>query len=837
VGNGNITEFSLEDADNNISVWDVTNPVNPHKIQSNLSGTMLKFKVATDSMRHFCAHRSGYFSVEKVGSVKNQDLHALAAVDYVIVYDPRFKAEAEELANYHRDNDYLNVLTVEPSVLYNEFASGAKDISALRNFMRMLYDRANGDPKLMPRYLLLFGDASYDYKNRIQDNTNLIPTYESYNSLSPTASFATDDYYGCLDVNEGINAHGKLDVGIGRFPITTTEEARNYLNKIYRYTAKPGLDTLGGNSCSNGNIGIPNMADWRNIVCFIGDDEDQNLHISQADYLANYVRKNYPVFNVDKIFFDAYPQVITPGGQRYPDVKEAIRNRVEKGALVINYTGHGGEEGWAHESVLEVTDIRNWNNSMNLPTFVTATCEFSRYDDPGRISAGEYVLINPNGGGIALLTTSRVTWASDNFQLSKVIYSKIFTKTNGQYPRLGDVIRTSKVASGSVANNKNFVLLGDPALRISYPENEIELTNITDDNGQSVDTIKALMKVTIEGQVNDHGQLMTGFNGFIYPTIYDKAQTFSTLANDPDSYVYNFELQKNIIYKGKATVKNGKFSFTFYVPKDISYNYGFGKLSFYAQNGSIDANGSYDSLTIGGANANAEPDTEGPSVDLYMNNRNFQYGGITDENPIMLAEVFDLHGINTVGNGIGHNIVAILDENSGNPIILNDYYESNLNNYQSGSIRYPFFNLSPGTHTLSIKVWDIYNNSSTARTEFLVADGEEMVLEHLLNYPNPFTDYTSFVFEHNQSCDMMKVEIEIYNTLGQLVRLIKADVYSSGYKVSSEELRWDGKSEGGSKLPSGIYSYRVKVQNSNGSWSEKTSKLVFLNQISPCRLF
>jgi len=827
IGPGNITEFTLENANNDIRIWDISNPIEPKNINYSLSAKTLKFKVATDSLRSFNAHSGSYYSVEKVGAIPNQDLHELSAVDFVIVYHPKFKKEAEELADFHRNHDQMNVLTVEASTIYNEFSSGAKDISGIRNFMRMLYDRANGNPKLMPRYLLFFGDASYDYKNRIQDNTNLILTYESGNSLGPTTSYATDDFFGLLDPNEGSGAGGSLDVGIGRFPVTTNEEARSMLDKIYRYTAEPGLDTTNSIHCTNGGGGIPNLADWRNIVCFIGDDEDENLHVTQANFLADYVRSNYPVYNVDKIFFDAYPQIITPGGQRYPDVKEAIRNRVQKGALVINYTGHGGEEGWAHESVLEVADIKAWTNANNLPVFITATCEFSRYDDPQRTSAGEFVLLNTHGGGIALLTTSRVTFASSNFALSKVIYKNIFKKFNGEYPRLGDVIRVSKVEAGS-SNNKNFILLGDPALRLSYPQKDIITTNILNEKQQTTDTLKALAKITIKGEIQDAGLLMNNFDGYVYPTIYDKAQTYSTLGTDPKSYPFPFQLQKSIIYKGKAKVKNGKFEFTFVVPKDISYQIGYGKISYYAQNGKIDANGYYDTISIGGSLLNADIDVDGPKIRLYMNDTNFVRGGITDENPSLLAFVFDEHGINTVGNGIGHDIVAVLDDNTVDPIVLNDYYESALNDYQRGSVRYPFSNLAVGEHHLSIKVWDVYNNSSVANTEFFVSDGEEMVLDHLLNAPNPFMDQTSFIFEHNQSCEIMNVEIEVFNQLGQIVKIIRAEVNSTGYRVGPGQLSWNGTNDNGVKLASGVYVYRLKAQKADGSWTEKTNKLVIL---------
>ncbi len=829
IGSGNITKFTLSNATSNTVIWDVTEPTKPNIIPSTYSNSKLNMTVHTDTLRHFVAINGGYNSVEKVGEVTNQDLHEMDAIDYVIVYNSKFKKEAEELADFHLSRSNMNILTIDQNIIYNEFSSGAKDIGALRNFMRMLYDKAAGDPKLQPKYLLLFGDASYDPKNRLPDNTNYLLTYESSQSLSPTASFASDDFFGLLDDNEGPNASGSLDIGIGRFPVSTTEQAKGILNKIFRYYAEPGITSNNGTGCANGNGGISNLADWRNISCFIGDDEDSNTHLIQADYLANYVWANYPVYNIDKIFFDAYPQIITPGGQRYPEVKAAIKNRVEMGALILNYTGHGGEEGWAHESVLEVSDILGWENKNNMPLFVTATCEFSRYDDPKRTSAGELVLLNAHGGGIGLLTTSRVTYSSTNFVLSKVVYQNIFKENNGKFFSLGDIIRISKNGAGNVSANRNFVLLGDPALVLAYPKDEVITSSVTDANTNlPLDTLKALSKVTIKGEIHINGALANSFNGFVFPSIYDKKQDYETLVNDAESKPYTFKLQKNIIYKGKAEVKNGKFSFTFVVPKDISYKLDNGKISYYAHNGITDANGYYDNLLIGGSLNNADADNLGPEIRLFINDTNFIEGGITDENPNLVAFVFDEHGINTVGNGIGHDIVATLDENSTNPIVLNNFYESELNDYQHGRIQYPFSNLSVGNHTLSLKVWDVYNNSATAHTEFIVADGEEMVLDHLLNAPNPFSESTSFIFEHNQSCDNMNIEIEIYNSMGQLVRIIKANVNSTGYRVGAGQVSWNGRSNNGERLAAGIYIYRIKAQNSDGNWIEKSNKMVLL---------
>ncbi len=830
IGANNTVEYTLENANSNIDIWEVSNHTEPYIMAHTISNNTMKFIASADSLRTYIAHYGGYITPKFIGKVSNQNLHSLSNIDYVILYDNIFKSQAEKLADFHRINSNLSVYTSTLEPVYNEFGSGARDISAIRDFMKMLYDKANGDISKMPKYLLFFGDASYDYKNRIANNTNLLPTFESKNSLSPTGSYCTDDFFGLLDNGEGNNSNGDLDIGIGRFPITTTEQADAMINKILQYTATG--DYNNNSSCSVGN-NSSNMADWRNKLCFIGDDEDNGIHTSQANYLANYTYINYPVYNVDKLFFDAYPQIITPGGQRYPDVKNAINSSVEKGSLIINYTGHGGEEGWAHESVLEVSDINAWKNISNLPLFITATCEFSRYDDPERISAGEYVLLNKDGGGIALLTTSRVSWSSSNFALNKVIFQNILKKDNGEYPRLGDIVRLSKVGAGSISNNRNFLLLGDPAMQLAYPEGEVVTTDITDSKtGQQLDTISALQQVNIKGEVRFNGVVNSNFNGKVDVTIYDKIKEYTTLGNDDGSPIYTFKLQKSIIYKGKAEATNGLFDFDFVVPKDISYKFGNGKISYYASNDTIDANGYSDTLNIGGSYLFADDDTEGPGIELYINNTNFIDNGITDENPKLLAFVFDEHGINTVGNGIGHDISAIIDSKTTTPIILNDYYEAELGNFKKGVINYPFYKLDDGPHTLDVKVWDVYNNSSSASIRFIVASNNEMAMDNLFNAPNPFIDNTSIVFEHNQACNTLDVEVRIFNNSGQIVRIIKTNVNASGYRVGPGEIVWNGTSSNGTALAKGLYVYNVryKITKEDGSegYKELSSKMVLL---------
>ncbi|MFH1320169.1 MAG: type IX secretion system sortase PorU [Bacteroidota bacterium] len=820
VGTGNVAGFTLSNASSSIKVWEVTDPTNVKEQQYTLSGANLEFTLQTDSLREFIAFNgNSYLTPTASGSVPNQDLHGLSQPgqkqpEMIIVSHPAFLSEADRLADFHRVEDGLSVVIVTPQQVYNEFSSGSQDISAIKYFMKMFYDRAGSDSSYLPKYLLLFGDGSYDNKNRLSDNTNFIPTYQSSNSYSPTSSYVSDDFYGLLDDNESEATTDEVDIGIGRLPVKTVSEASAAIDKIIHYT-NPAA-----------------MGDWRNIVCFVADDEDTNTHIKDADLLANYVDNNYNDFNIDKIYIDAYQQQSTPGGQRYPDAAEAINKRVEKGALIINYTGHGGETGWAHERILEVNDINNWNNLDNMPLFMTATCEFSRFDDPGRTSAGEYVFLNSNGGGIALLSTVRLVFSGANQTLADNFYKIVFEPVNGEMPRLGDVVMNTKNNCNiidSSSNRRKYLLLGDPALRLAYPVHNIITDSI---NGNPVsmgpDTMKALAKVTVSGHLeNENGVTLSGFNGTLYPTVYDKAAVISTLVNDPNSGHKDFTLQKNVLFRGKVSVINGGFSFAFIVPKDINYNDDFGRISYYAENGITDANGYYEDFIIGGSATNVENDETGPEVDLYLNDTNFVFGGLTDENPILLAFIYDRNGINTTGTGIGHDIVAILDNETNQSIVLNDEYESDLDSYQRGTIRSPLKDLSEGRHILELTVWDTYNNSARAYTEFVVAMSAELALDHVFNYPNPFTTYTEFWFEHNRPGELLDVQIQVFTVSGKLIKTINTNVLSDGFRP--DPIQWNGMDDYGDKIGRGVYIYHLKVRSDDGSFKDKYEKLVILN--------
>lgn len=813
VGSGNVADFQISNANSSTLIWDVTNPISPTIVPATLNTNVLSFIAKTDTLREYIVFdKTMFFSPVIVGDVVNQNLHATPATDMVIVSHPDFSANAQTLAEHHRSIDNLSVLVVTPEEIYNEFSSGSPDVTAVKDFMKMLYDKAGTDSTLFPKYLLLYGDGSYDNKHNFSTNTNFILTYESNSSLVSTNSFTTDDYFGMLDDSEG-DYIGVLDIGIGRLPVKTTAESQGVLNKILNYV-KPS---------TNG--------DWKNALTFIGDDEDNNEHMWQSDSCCRTINKISPAYNIEKIFLDAYPEIATPNGDRYPDVNIAIANKMKKGTFLVNYTGHGNEIGLAHERIIGVSDINSWTNFEKLPLFVTATCEFSRYDDYSRTAAGEQVFLNPAGGAISMFTTTRLVYSNSNFVMNLSFVRYIFGKDNqGSYYRLGDIYRLAKNATSSTGdvNKRNFTLLGDPALMLAYPKYSIVTDSI---NGISAtifnDTLKALQKITIKGHIeNGLGSIVNGYNGIIYPTIYDKAISMTTLGNG-SGQPFPFKQQNNVLFKGKASIINSYFEFTFIVPKDIQYNIGYGKISYYGENQTIlDANGSNNTFYIGGNSPGTITDNQGPRIELYMNDDNFVYGGITNENPDIYSKLIDENGINTVGNGIGHDITAVIDENTKNTIVLNEYYEGNLNDFQSGIVRYPLSSLSSGQHKLKMKAWDVCNNSSEATTEFVVADVENLTLGNIFNYPNPFTTNTSFYFDHNQPNINLDVLIQVFTVTGKLVKTLKTSILSNSFH--STAIPWDGLDDYGDKIGKGVYIYKLTVKTSTDLKEEKFEKLVIL---------
>lgn len=820
-GNGKVVKFQISQASVNDLVWEVTdgNEISQQAVQAYSGG--IEFVAEADEIREYIVFdpQSATIPVPSysgvgLGLIPNQNLHALECPDMVILVHDDLKTYAQQLADFHKSHDGLTTILVSPDQVYNEFSSGMPDITAIRDFLKMFYDRSAKDSFRL-KYFLFYGDGSYDNKNSVKNFRTYLPTYQSLESLYPTSSYLTDDFFGLLDTGEDIEA-GLLEIGIGRFPVINEFEASVMIEKINQYYSASAV------------------GDWRNLVCFIGDDEDGNTHMRDANTLADLLKVQQPAFNIDKIFLDAYQQVTLPTGDRYPEVNRAIGDRMKKGALIMNYLGHGSARGLAHEEILTTSDIKNWENPEKLPLFMTATCSFSRFDDPELVSAGEWVLLNPSGGGIALLSTTRLVYSSPNFILNREFYEYAFNRDNqGKRLTLGDIMRLTKNAVGDEQNKLNFTLLGDPALTLSYPDYGITMTGI---NGKPVgefrDTLKALTPASISGYINDlNGNKLTDFNGVVLPTVYDKEITLANLANDGGP-IMEFTVRNSILFRGKASIKNGDFTFNFIVPKDISYQIGRGKLSFYGNNQQTDASGVNLGILIGGSSQSGIVDKDGPELDLFMNDTSFVSGGLTNESPILLARIKDASGVNTTSNGIGHDITAILDGNQQNPIVLNDYYESDLDQYTSGGLKYPMSKLEPGDHSIRIKVWDILNNSSETEISFTVKSSQDLIIDHLLNYPNPFTSHTDFYFEHNQGQESLDVLVQVYTLSGKLVKsfeFLAADqtqIKPGSFRVGP--IPWDGLDDFGDRIGRGTYFYRVKVRTSDGKSKEAFQKLVIL---------
>jgi hypothetical protein len=816
VGN-NVGEFDIASSNAGTQVWDITDPSTSVKMQANLQGTDLRFVNSCAQLREYVVFNSSNFLQPiAAGKIPNQDLHSLSAADFIIVTTPALLPQAQRLADFHRAKNNLKYAIATVDQVYNEFSSGIQDPCAIRDFVKMFYDRSASSPSSRPKYLLLFGDGSFDYKNRVNNNTNLVPAYENGNSLDPLGSYTSDDFFGFLDDNEDIGSTiiiNQLDVGIGRIPAKNADEAKNYIDKVEDYYNKESFGP------------------WRNNQLFIADDEDFNLHLQDAEVLTTTSQTTAPVFNITKTYLDAFKQESGAGGSRYPQANQIINNQVYNGTLIWNYSGHGGSSRLAEEVILDQDIVNNWNNVNKLPLFITATCDFAPYDNPAINSLGENILLRAKTGGIALMTTTRVVFSFSNRIINNnYLRFALQRDTSGSYKSLGESIQAAKnytyQTSADIANNRKFTLLGDPALTLAYPYLKVRATTLNGTPVSQADTIRGTDKVVMEGEVTGLADnLLTDFNGTVYPVVFDKVQTVNTLANDPTSQVASFQTQSSVLYKGKASVINGKFSFAFKVPKDINYQFGNGKLSLYAENGSNDANGYLTNFIIGGIGNNADNDKEGPVIKAYLNDEKFINGGITNENPVLIVKLSDSSGINTAGAGIGHDIVATLDNDNRQYFILNDFYEADLNSYQQGSVHFQMPALTGGLHSLKIKAWDVLDNSSEYVLEFSVQKDEELVLNHVLNYPNPFTTKTQFWFEHNKPNQNLQVKVQIFTLTGRVVKTIKQTINDAGNR--SSEVEWDGRDEFGDRLGRGVYLYRLTVV-SDGKKKEKLEKLVIL---------
>lgn len=814
-----ITRFTVEGSQS-LRAWDVTDPSAPLAIQTAAAGGSTLFTAATDSLRKFVVFSETHLKQPvRTIQVLPQNLHAMMPAVMIIITHPLFLEYAERLAEIHLSDDGTTSLIVTPEQIYNEFSGGIPDAVAIRNFIKMIYDRGKmaGSP---PRYLLLFGDGSYENKTPPPGNSSFIPTWQSVNSTTGVLSFASDDFYGLLDEGEG-EAEGFLDIGIGRLPASDTASAGLMVRKISSYLTDA------------------DQGSWRNVLCLVADDEDSNLHMFDAEGLAEGAATAAPPLTVDKIYLDAYRQVTSVTGDSYPDASRAIDDRIAAGCLVMNYVGHGNESGLAHERVIRTDNINSWKNSTMLPLFITATCEFSRFDDvdinrvtgtiSARTSAGEMVLLNPDGGGIALMSTTRVVYSAPNYTLNRAIYDNAFTTApDGRSMRLGDIIRQAKTSTGTGLNKRNFLLLGDPALRLAWP---VQGKVVTDSiNGVHVslpyDTLKALSLITVSGHIEDQScSVMNNFNGTVESTVFDKPANISTLANDGGSPMV-FPVTGNVLFRGMTTVSEGRFSFSFIVPLDINYTYGNGAIKYYAWDGTDDINGSYSGITVGGFSDEAMDDSEGPSIRLFMNDTLFREGGVTDNAPILIAHLSDRSGINATGTGIGHDIIAWLDDDISSAVVLNNLFRSDMGVHSSGSLAYPLMITERGEHTISLRAWDNLNNPSVSTLRFIIETNGSFRLNNLLAVPNPVTEGTRLTAGHNRPGTEMEITISIFSYDGRLVRILKEKSFTAGYTLP--EIYWDASDNRGGRVARGLYLWRAEVVTSEGEKASATGQFIIL---------
>lgn len=814
VGN-NICEFIIRNAINNTQVWDVTDPFSIVRMQGNLSSNEFRFVNDAVRLREYIAFNPANALIPgNAGRLQNQDLHNSQQTDYIIVTNSLLLSQAERLASFHRQRN-LKVTIVTTDKIFNEFSSGLQDPVAIRDFVKMYFDKAGSNPANRPKYLLLFGDASFDYKNRIANNTNLVQAYQSKIFLDPLSTYTSDDFFGFLDDNEDINSGlvtNLLDVGIGRIPAKNAEEAKNYVDKVISYFSKESFGA------------------WRNNVSFIADDEDNNLHLQDAELITGTVSAN-PIFNIQKIYLDAFHQESGSAGSRYPTVNETINNQIANGTLVFNFIGHGGSARLAEEVILDQPMINGWSNATRLPLFVTATCDFAPYDNPFTNSLGENILLRPKTGGIAMMTTTRLVFSfSNRIMNNNYLQFAMQPDANGKYRSLGEAVMAAKnftyQSSGDLINNRKFTLLGDPALTLAFPQFKIKTTKLNYvDPLLRTDTLSAGEKVVIEGEVTDNnGSLLSTLNGSVSPVVFDKPKTITTKANDPGSQQTTFQEQSNILFKGKATVTNGKFSFSFKVPKDINYQFGHGKISYYAEDGIKDGSDFFNGFIIGGSITAIDNDQDGPEIKAWLNDEKFVNGSIVNQRPVLILKLADSSGINTSGTGIGHDITAMLDNNSNQIFNLNNFYEADLDKYGQGHARFQLPELEPGIHSLKIKAWDVLNNSSEFILDFSVVNDDELVIDHVLNYPNPFTTKTQFWFEHNKPGQDLLVQIHIFSLAGRVVKTIEKTINTVGNR--SSEVDWDGRDDFGDKIGRGVYVYRLKVFCPGSKPRTVTEKLV-----------
>ena len=805
---------------NNAMVWDATDLQNVRLVPSNVENNQLSFNILGDTLRTILVVAGSSFPTPILGQmVENQNLHAMEPVDFLIISHKKFLNPADSLAQLHRQIDGISVAVVDVEKVYNEFSSGTKDFLAMREFVRMLYNKYKPMNKQV-RNVLLFGDGTYDNKNILGFNNNYIPTFQAQGSFSTGGEvYTSDDVLACLRDDAINSVYDSLFVGVGRITANDTAEAYSIVEKCRRYMIREDLR-------------IGEDGEWRNCVMLTSDDADvaaELYFINNAENIYYQIDETQPTLNIQKVYSDAYKEYTSSSGATYPDATKAINDRMKKGVLLFNYLGHGSPDHLSGERLITKSDITSWDNFNKLPLMITSTCEFARFDLADKQAAGEYIVNSEIGGGIALIAASRKISSNDGINRNLHRFA-VERKADGSAYTFGEIKMLAKNNTTLSIAERSISLLGDPALKMTLPKYNVRTLQINNaifdtlaDMFPVLDTSHALSTMYVKGDIVDfQGNKVEDFNGRIKISLYDKKSNYYTLDNAEIGVNLEFEQQNNILHRGYADVVNGEFEHTFMIPKDIAYNYGRAKLSYYAQNDSTDATGYTRDFVLGGINSDVVLYEDRPLISLYINDSNFVDGGMTDENPSLFAVIYDTIPINTVGTGLGHDIVARLD-NAANTFVLNDFYVADENDINKGYITYPFSKLSEGEHTLTLKVWNIFNYSSEASITFNVSNSNTKEYQ-ALNYPNPFSETTSLIVKTNQPYSIVDAKITIYNSQGGKLKEIDATPYINTYSIGPIE--WNGNCNGGGKIGNGIYYYKVELTTTSGDKITRVCKML-----------
>ena len=762
---------------------------------------------------------------ELVGRITNQNYHAAEAADMVIIMpeSQKLKDQAERLKKLHEERDGMRVQIIPADELYNEFSSGTPDANAYRRYLKMLYDRADSE-KDMPSYLLLLGDGAWDNRMLLSTWSTCSPSdfllcYESENSYSETNCYVSDDYFCVLDDNEGGNlvTSDKADVAVGRISARTAGEAQIAIDKIERYM-------------NNEEAGS-----WQNVICFMGDDGNQNQHMSDADANARQVETLYPNLLVKRIMWDAYTRVTSSTGNTYPDVTRLIKQQMQQGALMMNYSGHGNAEAISHEYVLHLNDFEA-SSSLRLPLWVTASCDIMPFDGQEE-NIGESAFFNEKGGAIAFFGTTRTVYQSYN-KLINMAFTRFVLSTDdsGKPLPIGEAVRQTKnelitTKQDQTPNKLQYTLLGDPALRLAIPTRTIKVDSI---NGIPMEkgvplTLKAGMTATVVGHVeNIMHEEDNEFDGVLTAVMRDIKEQVTCKLNDTsesgaeEPFVYYDRL--NTVYSGSDYVKNGRFKFTFAVPKDIKYSDQNALMNLYAVNTdkTIMANGICDNVVMNGTGEQGQS-TVGPNIYCYLNSSAFTNGGSVNSTPYFVAEISDEDGINASGSGIGHDIQLVIDGEMSKTYSLNDYFQFDFGSYQKGKVGYSIPALDYGQHKLRLTAWDILNNSSTVELAFKVEKALEPLFLDVDCSPNPARTQTSFRIVHDRIDSQMDVKLDIYDTSGRHLWTHAENGISTDNTFT---VNWDLTVDGGRRLNTGLYLYKISISSEGSTYASKTKKLI-----------